>query len=86
MSKLDINDILGIPEEYNIVSKPKLAISDNIRKQVEKKSTTLQEVAESVGLKYENVTSVTSVHEYSIDTLLKVLHGLDMELVVRPKN
>ena len=83
---MSIHDILDVPKEYHSISRPKLNISKAIKEEIEKKGLSVRGLAENVGMKHPQIVRVTSGENYNIETLLKVLDGLDLELVVQPKS
>lgn len=81
----NIKEILDIPSSYHIVSVPKLEISNQIKNALTTNSTSIRKLADKVGLKHPQIVRITSANNYNIDTLLKVLDGLDLEIVIKPK-
>lgn len=85
--KRDITDFIGnIPQEYYIIELPKQAISDAVRNGLKEKELSLRRAAElRKGMSYTQISRVTSGENYNIDTLLKILHILDLKLEITKK-
>ncbi|AMK71536.1 MULTISPECIES: helix-turn-helix domain-containing protein [Bacillus] len=81
-----ISDIMDIPEDYNKLSIPKLKITHKIKEGLDKKELSIRKLAQNIGLKHPQIVRVTSAKNYNIDTLLKILDGLDLEIEIKPKN
>lgn len=64
----------------------KRAIVKAIRNAIdEKPKLSIRQFAESVGMTHVQIIRITRGENYHIDTLLRVLDGLDLELVVQPR-
>lgn len=83
IEEINIEEIMDIPKEYNYISKPKLIITDEIKKALDEKNMSIRQLAENIGMKHPQIHRVTGLKNYNIDTLLNILNGLDLELVVR---
>lgn len=81
----DIAKLLDIPEEYYYISVPKSLISKEIKKGLEKKDLSLRKLGDEIGLKHPQIVRVTQANNYNIDTLLKILNGLDLEIEIKEK-
>lgn len=86
MEVRNISDIMDIPEDYNKLSIPKLKISYEIKEGLERKGISIRKLAENIGLKHPQIVRVTSAKNYNVDTLLKILDGLDLEIEIKNKN
>lgn len=82
----DIFEIMDVPDDYYRISVPKLKISDKIREALKKKNISIRKLSNNIGLKHPQVIRVTSANNYNIDTLLKILDGLDLEIEIKSKN
>ncbi|MGD6969367.1 hypothetical protein ACQCVP_23570 [Rossellomorea vietnamensis] len=82
----DISELMDIPDDYYTISVPKLEITQKIKEGLNTKDLSIRKLADNIGLKHPQIIRVTSANNYNIDTLLKILNGLDMEIVIRPKN
>ncbi|WP_416807035.1 hypothetical protein [Bacillus safensis] len=82
----NISDIMDIPEDYNKLSIPKLNITHKIKEGLDKKELSMRKLAQNIGLKHPQIVRVTSAKNYNIDTLLKILDGLDLEIEIKPKD
>lgn len=80
----DLKD-LNIPKEYYSISAPKLEIVREIKKALDRKNMTIRTLAEKVGTKHPQIVRVTSGENYNIETLLKILDVLDLQITVGEK-
>ena len=76
---------MEMPGDYKIISEPKLNITRAIKSQLDKKNLSVRGLAKELKMQHPQIVRVTSCENYNIDTLLKILNGLDMEIIVRPK-
>ncbi|MFJ7941101.1 XRE family transcriptional regulator [Peribacillus sp. NPDC096622] len=81
----DISEIMDIPEEYYVTSVSKLKISEKIKERIEQKQLSIRKLSKNIGLKHPQIIRVTSAKNYNIDTLLKILDGLDLEIEIKVK-
>ncbi|MHC0039052.1 hypothetical protein [Pseudoneobacillus sp. C159] len=85
--KSSLSNLIDIPEEYFIVQVPKRKIADAIRDCISEKNMNYKEAFELIDLNYSQFSRVTSGANYTIDTLLKTLHGLGLEIqIVKKEN
>lgn len=85
--KRDISEIIDIPDEYYYITKPKQGISEAVREGMHNKHLSLRKTADKIeGMSFPQIARITSGENYNIDTLLKVLHVLDLEIQIQPKN
>jgi predicted XRE-type DNA-binding protein len=68
-----------------IMNEPKLGITKAIKDQLTNKELSVRGLAKEIGMKHPQIVRVTNCENYNIDTLLKILNSLDLEIVVRPK-
>ena len=85
MKTMNIEDVLDVPKEYYSVSQPKLKITQAIKEQLDTKPLSVRGLGEKIGMKHPQIIRVTSGQNYNIDTLLKILDGLDLEITIQPK-
>lgn len=85
MKKMNIEDVLEVSKDYYVTSVPKFEISKALKEQLDNKGKTIRGLAKEVGMKHHQIIRVTSGENYTVNTLLRILDGLDMELVARPK-
>ena len=84
---VDISDYITLPDEIVSVSKPKVDISKSIEEECKAQNISIRKLADKVGLKHPQIVRVTSGdHNYNIETLLKILNGLDLEIQIVAKN
>jgi predicted XRE-type DNA-binding protein len=81
----DISELMDIPKEYYSISVSKLNITREIKEGLEKKNLSVRKLAKNIGLQHPQIVRVTSANNYNIDTLLKILDGLDLEIEIKPK-
>ncbi|UXQ89017.1 transcriptional regulator [Bacillus phage Thurquoise] len=60
--------------------KTKLNISDTLRSEINQQETTTRKLASEVGLHQPQISKVLTGTNYQIDTLIKVLDGLGLEI------
>ncbi|MCM3008471.1 hypothetical protein BLL41_21815 [Bacillus sp. FMQ74] len=84
--EMNIEDIMDVPNEYYSISVPKLKITNAIKEGLEKNKLSVRKLAEKVNLKHPQIIRVTNGKNYNVDTLLKILDGLDLEIEIKPKN
>ncbi|QFP93280.1 UNVERIFIED_ORG: putative helix-turn-helix XRE-family like protein [Xanthomonas phage Xoo-sp15] len=66
--------------------KTKLNISDTLRSEIHQQETTTRKLASEVGLHQPQISKVLTGTNYQIDTLIKVLDGLNLEVHLVKKN
>lgn len=72
---------LGLPSAF-----PKLEISKAIKENLDAKHITIRKLADMIGMKHPQIVRVTSGdNNYNIDTLIKILDALELELVICSK-
>lgn len=86
MKEMDISEIMDIPKDYYILSEPKFYISKQIEQALNEKEMSLRQLAKEINMHHPQIVRVTSIKNYNIDTLLRILDGLDLEIVVKRKN
>lgn len=64
----------------------KLEISSVIKERMKEKGLTVRSLAEQIGMKHPQIIRVTSGQNYNIDTLLKILDGLDLEINIKRRD
>lgn len=84
--ELNIEDIMDVPDEYYSISVPKLKIINAIKEGLDKNKLSVRKLAEKVNLKHHQIIRVTNGLNYNVDTLLKILDGLDLEIEIKPRN
>ena len=63
----------------------KQEISNVIKATMKEKEVTVRSLAEQIGMKHPQVIRVTGANNYNIDTLMKILDGLDLEIEIKKK-
>ncbi|MDH4422636.1 hypothetical protein QEZ44_14585 [Bacillus cereus] len=85
--KYDISDIIDVPDEYHYITVPKQKISEAVREGMHTKHLSLRKTADKIeGMSFPQIARITSGENYNIDTLLKVLNVLDLEIQIKPKD
>jgi HTH-type transcriptional regulator / antitoxin HipB len=71
---------------FQAIVLPKLQISEVIKNELKKNGYTFRDFADTVDdFSYTQLSRVTSSGNYTIETLLKVLYGLNYEIVLRKR-
>lgn len=83
MEMEDINDLLEVPEEYKYIVKPKLEIAKIVKERLVENDQSLRGLAKEIGMNHPQIIRITSGENYTVDTLLKVLNGLGLELEIK---
>ncbi|TYS12983.1 helix-turn-helix transcriptional regulator [Rossellomorea vietnamensis] len=82
----DISEFIEIPSEYKVINLPKQKISEAVRLGLKEKKLSLRKAADKVeGMSYPQISRITSGENYNIDTLLKILNILDLEIEIKKK-
>ena len=82
----DISEIMDVPQDYYRISVPKLKITKQIKEGLTNKNLSIRKLSENIGLKHPQIIRVTSAKNYNIDTLLRILDGLDLEIEIKQKD
>lgn len=84
MKEKNREETMDIPEE-DIFSVSKLYISEAIRTGLKTKNLTVRELGDKIKMFHPQIVRVTNCKNYNIETLLKVLDGLDLEISIKSK-
>jgi len=76
---------LNVPRDYYSISIPKIEIATAIRNEVKAQHLTIRKLAGEVGMKHPQILRVTGGENYNIETLLKILDALDLQIVIQRK-
>lgn len=83
----ELSKIIDIPREYFVIQLPKRKIADTIKECLKEKNLTYRQACENIeDLNYTQLSRVTSGSNYTIDTLLKALDGLGLEIQIVKKD
>lgn len=63
----------------------KQKISKSILHEAFNQSKSMRQVAREIGMKHPQILRVTGGNNYNIDTLVKILDGLNLEITIQPK-
>ncbi|EML6323898.1 TPA: helix-turn-helix transcriptional regulator [Bacillus thuringiensis] len=85
IKEYDISEFMDVPKEYYSISEPKLEITEVIKEALKEKNLSIRNLGKNIGLKHPQIIRVTSANNYNIDTLLKILDGLDLKIEIKPK-
>lgn len=64
----------------------KLEISKVIKEAMQEQNLTVRSLAEKIEMKHPQIIRVTGGQNYNIDTLMKILDGLDLEIEIKKKD
>ena len=67
------------------IARTPLQLGNSIRERRRKLGLTQEQLAEKVGVRQRTISDVESTGAARIDTLLRMLGALDLELLVRPR-
>jgi len=67
------------------IARTPLQLGNSIREQRRKLGLTQEQLAEKVGVRQRTISDVESAGAARIDTLLRMLGALELELLVRPR-
>lgn len=84
---VNLENFIDDLEEIKILAKPKIEISKAIVKNAKDQGLSIRKLAKNVGLTHSQLVRITSGdYNYNIETLLKVLNGLDLEIVLKKRS
>lgn len=82
----DFSQHLGETSDFEVLAKPKLRISRTVANAMVEQDVSMRQLAEKIGnMKHPQIHRITSGKNYNIDTLLRVLNGLGLELIIQKK-
>ncbi|YBV93573.1 helix-turn-helix transcriptional regulator (plasmid) [Bacillus sp. PK9-021] len=77
---------VSLPKEYYSIDKPKHNIAKAIKVAIDEQNLSIRKLSEKIeGMSYPQISRVTRKENYNINTLLKILDALDLELIVQSK-
>lgn len=86
LGTVDFSKRLGATSDFVVLAKPKLRISRAVASAMVEQDVSMRQLAEKIGnMKHPQIHRITSGKNYNIDTLLRVLNGLGLELIIRKK-
>lgn len=84
MNNYEISEELK--REFIVLQVPKRKIADIVREQLKEKNLTYRQAAETIeDFSYTQLSRVTSGSNYTIDTLLKTLDCLGLEIEIKKR-
>ncbi|MBD8497890.1 helix-turn-helix domain-containing protein [Paenibacillus arenosi] len=81
----DLQNLIDVPREYYSISIPKMEITRCIKNELGERNLSIRKLADEVGMKHPQIIRVTSGENYNIETLLKILDALDLEIVLQKR-
>lgn len=81
----NLDEVMELPNEYYSIVKPKIDIVQKIKQTMEDKQLSIRKLAKSAGMKHPQIVRVTSGENYNIETLLKILDVLELEIDIKVK-
>lgn len=81
----DLHDLINVPREYYSISIPKSEITHRIKEALGERNLSVRKLADKVGMKHPQIIRVTSGENYNIETLLRILDALDLEIVLQKR-
>ncbi|MEW4225816.1 helix-turn-helix domain-containing protein [Rossellomorea marisflavi] len=86
IQKFSFSKSVSLPKEYYSIDKPKQHIAKSIKYSIEQQKLSLRKLSSKIdGMSYTQISRVTRKENYNIDTLLKILDALNLELVIQQK-
>lgn len=76
---------LSASSDFKVLARPKLSISKVIVQELKEQNYSVRSFAEKIGMKHPQIIRVTGGKNYNIDTLLKILDGLGLEIIIKEK-
>jgi ribosome-binding protein aMBF1 (putative translation factor) len=77
---------VSVHKEYYSIDLPKIHIAKAIKEAIEEQGLSLRKLANNIeNMSYPQISRVTTQENYNINTLLKILDALDLELVIKHK-
>ncbi len=87
IKKRNLSGLIKFPDNYYRLKVPKQYISEQICLAMDEKKLNLDEIMKQIpGMDIEEVNKVTAGENYDMDSLLKVIDALDLELKLVRKN
>lgn len=84
-ASLDFTKRLGATSDFTVLAKPKLSISKAIANAMVEQNVSMRQLAEEIGMKHPQIHRITSGQNYNVETLLRVLNGLGLEVIIQKK-
>lgn len=76
----------NLPKEYQSIDKPKQHIAKSIKHEMDIKGLSLRKLADQIdGMSYTQISRITRQENYNIETLLKLLSALDLEVKIEKR-
>ncbi|MEH7452305.1 helix-turn-helix domain-containing protein [Gottfriedia acidiceleris] len=87
IKSFNFSKAVSLPKEYYMIDKPKQHIAKAIKFAIGQKNLSLRKLSERIDkMSYPQLSRVTRKENYNIETLLKILDALDLEIEIKPKN
>jgi DNA-binding phage protein len=78
----DLKDVMTVPDSYSSVVIPKLNIVKSIKTELEQTNLSIRQLANKSGMKHQQILRVLSGENYNIETLMRILNALNLELKI----
>ncbi|MFS0774831.1 hypothetical protein ABC255_02160 [Neobacillus sp. 3P2-tot-E-2] len=86
MKNYKLTEKFDIPRDYIMLQLPKKIIATKVKEKLKEQNLTYRQACEKIeNLNYTQFSRVTSASTYTIDTLLKTLDGLGLEIQIVEK-
>lgn len=76
---------LNVPHNYYAISAPKLTITQAVMEGLAERELSIRKFAEQLNMNHPQILRITQGKNYEINTLLKVLDNLDLEIVIKKR-
>ena len=87
LKSFNFSKSVSLPREYYAIDKPKQHIAKSIKYAIDKQNLSLRKLSGKIEkMSYPQISRVTRGENYNIDTLLKILDSLNLELVIKSRD
>ncbi|WP_066303993.1 helix-turn-helix domain-containing protein [Bacillus sp. FJAT-29814] len=87
MNEKSLKDFLMVSDEYEKIDEVKLNISKIIQERIQENGLSIKKTAKHInGMGPAQVSRVLHGENYNIQTLIKILDYLDLELIIQKKS
>ncbi|MEH7490449.1 helix-turn-helix domain-containing protein [Priestia megaterium] len=84
--EFNFSDIVSTDLDYERLYVPKQKIARNLRNFIKVKGLSIRKLANQMDdVNYSQIVRITTTKNYNIDTLLKILDELDLEIEIKPR-
>lgn len=83
----ELSKVMDIPKDYYAIQLPKRLIAHKVKETLKQKNLTYREACENIdNFSYTQLSRITCATNYNIETLLKALDALGLEIEIKQKN